>query len=387
MMQWIGQVSRGKSLHSLCYHIPHSHALITDESSEATQGSIIGFAVVLSFLIISIFVVMLICSCYGLCKFPCKIAASGDARSLSSSSSRRRWERPMIPLPSPAPAMIKQSTSATFQNGQKLTSHVEQPLYSKLQFGRSQHPMPAAAGRAMHMHAVATGAFREDERMNQHSSTRFSVPPANAPTIMHLSQLRSHSFHSDLEQMALRGSMMNPPSTGRQGEMQAVYQPQIQQRSEPLSSDHSGGSRSNNRRMPTTWTANGNSTAPSPHNYRSVHPPRFQSKPADVPSPYPGLGFPYTPYKSPKTLHSGSGTTTTTAQPNSLTHSRLHTRRTAARQQQASASESEGQGTGGIEGEYELTDIDSVTESNSVVSSRGRLTELATSSPSYSTEV
>ena len=375
--------------HTHCALSHTTHSLITDGSSSSTQqGSIIGFAVVLSFLVISIFVVMLICSCYGLCKCPCKRSIAREPHTPISGSSRRRRERPMIPLPSPRTGTIKQSTSSTFQYGQKLptTSLADQPIYSKLQFGRNYPPAPAAA-----VVAPTTGSFREDERrLNQLSPTRFSVPPpTNAPNVMHLSQLQSHSYHSDLEQMAL-GSI-NPPSIGRQGGR--TYQPQPQQQRHELSSNNHQPGASNSRQTPTApWnTTNGNSAGPPTHNHhQNTLPPHFQAKPVDVPPPYPGMGYPYTPCKSPKTPHSTSATSsTTTTQPSSLSHSQLHNRRTAMRQQeQASANGAEGQGAGGMEGESEiLTDIDSVTEINSVVSGRERFKELATSPPSYSTEV
>ena len=384
--------------HTHCALSHTTHSLITDDSSSTAtqQGSIIGFAVVLSFLVISIFVVMLICSCYGLCKCPCKRSIARQPHTPSSSSgssSRRRRERPMIPLPSPGTGTVKQSTSSTFQYGQKLqtTSLADQSIYSKLQFGRSHPLAPVAA-----VVAPITGSFREDERqLNQLSPTRFSVPPpTNAPNVMHLSQLQSHSYHSDLEQMAL-GSI-NPPSIGRQGG-RSYHQPQPQQQRHELGSNnhHSGASSSSSRQTPTApWnTTNSNSAGPPTHNHhQNALPTHFQAKPVDIPPPYPGMGYPYTPCKSPKTPHSTSAastTATTTAQPSSLSHSQLHNQRTAMRQQeQASASGAEGQGAGGMEGESEiLTDIDSITESNSVVSGRGRFKELATSPPSYSTEV
>ena len=281
----------------------------------------------------------------------------------------------MIPLPSPGTGTgtVKQSASSTFQHhGQTLPTSVsaDQHIYSKLQFGRNQ-PLPAAIAGA------TAGSFREDERrLNQFSPTRYSVPPSSsASNVMHLSQFQSHSYHSDLEQMAL-GSI-NPLSIGRQGGR--AYQPQ-QQRPE-LSNNNSGASRDRQvPNAPAPWTANSNSTGPPPpSHHHHPHSPHIQSKSVDVPPTYPGMGYPYTPCKSPKTPHSMSATNYHT-QPYSLSHGR----RTERRQQ---ASGAEGQSAGGMEGEGELTDIDSITESNSVVSSRGRFTELATSPPSYSTEV
>ena len=290
----------------------------------------------------------------------------------------------MIPLPSPGTGTIKQSSSSTFQHGQKLltTSLADQPIYSKLQFRRNQPPpAPAAA-------MVATaGSFREDERrLNQLSPTRFSVPPpANPPNVMHLGQLQSLSYHSDLEQMTL-GSI-NPPSIGRQGGR--TYQtPSQQQGHEPGSNSNNHHPGASSRQMPSapSWnTANRNSSpAPPTHNHhQNAIPPHFQARPVDIPPPYPGMGYPYTPCKSPKTPHSTTSATSTTTQPSFLSHGQ----RITMRQQQEQAS-AEGQGAGGMEVESEiLTDIDSITESNSVVSGRGRFKELATSPPSYSTEI
>ena len=364
---------------------------------------------------------MLICSCYGLCKCPCKRSMAREPHtpsrnrdSSNSSSRRRRRERPMIPLPSPGTgAMINQSTSSTFQHhSQKLptTSLADQPIYSKLQFGRN-HP-PAA-------HAVAAprtmGSFREDERRrNQLSPSRFSVPPStSAPAnIMHLSQLQSHSYHSDLEQMALGTGSINPPSIGRQGGR--AYNPSHpqQQRHELSSIDHHHHHHQPSRQVPgAPWnntTTNGNSAGHIPpptyhHNHHQQNnaalPPHFQAKPVDIPPPYPGMGYPYTPCKSPHSTSATSSTAATISQPSALSHSQLHNRRMVTRQQeeeeeQACASGAEGQGAAGLgsrgmEGESEiLTDIDSVVETNSVVSGgRGRIKELATSPPSYSTEV
>ena len=408
-----------------------THSLITDDSpppsSTATQqGSIIGFAVVLSFLVISIFVVMLICSCYGLCKCPCKRRIAREPHSTggpSTGSGRRRRERPMIPLPSPGATgatTIKQSTSSSFQHGQKLptTSLADQPIYSRLQFGRNHHPgaaPSAAAARGVGVAAPTTsGSFREDERrLNQLSPTRFSVPPAtNAHNVVHLSQFQSHSYHSDLEQMAL-GSV-NPPSIGRQ-EGRAYHQPQSQLHRHELSTNnhHHPAAGASSRQVPANAprnnnTTNGNSSAgppPPTHNsnrhqlQNSALPPHFQANSVDIPPPYPGMGYPYTPCKSPKTPHSTSASSSTVAtiasQPPSLEHSQLHNRRAAMREREdheqasAGASGAEGQGAGRMEeGESEiLTDIDSIAETNSVVSGRGRFKELATSPPSYSTEV
>lgn len=370
---------------------------------------------------------MLICLCYGLCKCPCKRNIAREPHSTrgpSTGSSRRRRERPMIPLPSPGAtgAIIKQSTSFSFQqqHGQKLptTSLADQPIYSRLQFGRNHHPGAAPSAAAARGVAVAgptttSGSFREDERrLNQLSPTRFSVPPAtNAHNVMHLSQFQSHSYHSDLEQMAL-GSI-NPPSIGRQ-EGRAYHQPQSQQHRHELSNNnhhHHPAAGASNRQAPANapWnntTTNGNSSAgpPPTHNNNHRHqlqnnalPPHFQANPVDIPPPYPGMGYPYTPCKSPKTPHSTSASSSTVAtiasQPPSLEHSQLHNRRTAMREREeqasASASGAEGQGAGGMEeGESEiLTDVDSIVETNSVVSGRGRIKELATSPPSYSTEV
>ncbi len=421
-------------MYSLC--VITYHTLITDDSPSSTttqQGSIIGFAVVLSFLVISIFVVMLICSCYGLCKCPCKrsIAREPHATRGGPSSGSRRRERPMIPLPSPATggATIKQSTSSTAfqQHGQMVptTSLADQPIYSRLQFGRNHHhpPAPSAAGAAARAVAVAgpttttMGSFREDpRRLNQLSPTRFSVPTStNAPNVMHLSQLQSHSYHSDLEQMAL-GSI-NPPSIGRQ-EGRAYHQPpQSQQHRHELNNSnhhhhlyhqHPAAAGTSSRQMPNApWnhnsTTNGNSSAgPPPHSNRhhqqnnnALPPSHFQANPVDIPAPYPGMGYPYTPCKSPKTPHSTSASSSTVAtiatpQPPSLSHSNGRTTmREGELEEQASASRAEGQGAGGMmEGESEiLTDVDSIMETNSVVSGRGRFKELATSPPSYSTEV
>lgn len=369
---------------------------------------------------------MLICSCYGLCKCPCKRSIAREPHTTpgsgsgSSSSRRRRRERPMIPLPSPGTGTaIKQSTSSTFQHhGQPLptTSLTDQPIYSKLQFGRNHPPAPSAAA-ALSVVAPTTctaGSFREDERrLNQLSPTRFSVPPST--NVMHLSQLQSHSYHSDLEQMALGMGPINPPSIGRHGG-RAYHQPQPQQQRHELSSNnthhhhhhhHHGAAIASSRQVPNApWnnTINGNSAGPPIHHHTMANhhqnnnalPPHFQAKPVDIPPPYPGMGYPYTPCKSPKTPLSTSASSSTVAtintpQPDPLSHSQLHNRRTATRQQeQASASGAEGQSAGGMEGELEsevLTDVDSVTETNSVVSGRGRFKELATSPPSYSTEV
>lgn len=305
----------------------------------------------------------------------------------------------MIPLPSPGVGTIKQSTSSTFQHGQKLPtmSLADQPIYSKLQFGRNQLPPPAPSAMA----ATAAGSFREDERrLNQLSPTRFSVPPpSSAPNVMHLSQIQSHSYHSDLEQMALGST--NPPSIGRQGGR--AYQPQSQQQRREVSSSSSSSNNhhpgASSRQMPNapSWNTTNSNSFPAPpthnHHHQNAVPPHFQARPVDVPPPYPGMGYPYTPCKSPKTPHSTASATSATTQPPSLSHSQLHNRRTTRQQQQqeqayASGAEAEGQGTGVMEGESEaLTDIDSITESNSVVSGRGRFKELATSPPSYSTEV
>jgi hypothetical protein len=150
-------------------------------------------------------------------------------------------------------------------------------------------------------------------------------------------------------------------------------------------------------------TTNGNSSAgPPPHSNRhhqqnnnALPPSHFQANPVDIAAPYPGMGYPYTPCKSPKTPHSTSASSSTVAtiatpQPPSLSHSnRRTTMREGELEEQASASGAEGQGAGGMtEGESEiLTDVDSIMETNSVVSGRGRFKELATSPPSNSTEV
>lgn len=291
---------------------------------------------VLTFLVASILVVMLICSCYGLCKCPCKRTVARVRQT------QGRRSRPMIPLPSPG--VVNPSMSSTFHRGQQVSA-VNQQQISKLQFGQKQPPLPA-------------------ELHNQIPHTRYSAPPG-ASNVIHLGQLQSHSYHSDLEQIAM-GSSTNPPSLGRHSgrKYSPNHQPQMS-RSEhnPEASVH---------QVPPS--------APQTENDSTSLPP-LRVQPMDMPPPYPGMGYPYTPCKSPKTPH---GVVHHLAANYLPTASLSHSRRTATKRQ------ARGAVGGGMGGESKLTDIDSVTEeeSNSIVSGRERSNQSSTPPPpSYSTRV
>ena len=307
-----------------------------DDSSLSSQGNIIGFAVVLSFLILSILVVMLICSCYGLCKFPCK-------RTVASDRHAQARRNPMIPLPHPGPGQrgaVKPSTSSTFQHGQKNSAITQQPTSTRMQqFGRKNLPPQS---------------FMEGDRH------RDSLSPTRTATsnVIHLSQLPSLSCHSDLEQFTQ--GVANPPSIGRQG-----------------GRTHSNQSRhehhqSFNRQMVNVPSTNSDSAV------------NVQPRPVDVPVLYPGMVYPYTPCKSPQpplgvVNHSD------------FSYSQHHSRQTTALSSRHHQNQIGWSGRSG--GESELTDIelDTMTEgeTNSVISGRVRHTDCDTTSksPAYSTVV
>lgn len=296
---------------------------------------------VLSFLVLSILLVMLLCSCYGLCKFPCKRTVASDRRP----QARRN---PMIPLPHPGPGQhgtVKQSMSSQFQHSQKNSVISQQQTTTRLQhFGRQQ-------------------SFMEGERHHDSLSPSRHLAPATATSnVIHLSQLPSLSCHSDLEQFTQGGA--NPPSIGRQGGR--TYSNQSRHDHHQLRSEQTS-----NRQMANVPSTNSDSVV------------NFQPRPVDVPTLYPGVGYPYTPCKSPQpplgvVHHSGD-----------LSHSQPHSRRTTA-----PSSRHHHIGVSGRSGgESELTDIelDTMTEgeTNSIISGRVQHTDCNTTSisPAYSTVV
>ena len=299
----------------------------------------------LSFLVLSILLVMLICSCYGLCKFPCKRTVARDR----PAQARRN---PMIPLPHPRPGQrgaVKPSTSSTFQHSQNNCAVSQQPTTRLQHFGRNNPP---------------PSFVEADRHRDSLSPTRHLAPPTATSNVIHLSQLPSLSFHSDLEQFTQGGA--NPPSIGRQGGR--TYSNPSRHDQHQLRSEQTS-----NRQMANVLWTNSDSVA-------NTTP--LQSRSVDVPPPYPGMGYPYTPCKSPqpplRVAHHSAN----------LSHSQLHSRRTTA-----SSSRHQIGGSGRSGGESELTDIelDTMTEgeTNSIVSGRVRHTDCNTISkpPAYSTEV
>ena len=297
----------------------------------------------LSFLVISILVVMLICSCYGLCKLPCKRTTTAPR------DGRPRRNNPMIPLPPPEqPAgAIKTSTSSSFQQGGK-TSTVNKQLPPRLQLGRN--------------HTLNSYTDGGDRRRDSLSPSRYSAPPANLSNVVHLGQLQSHSFHSDLEQYAVGSANVLPPSYGRQGGRPLTHQIHhgYQQRSELDPESH---------RQITNVPRTINDPAVSPQ------PSPFQARTVDVPPPYlRGTGYPYTPCKSPRTVDDLS-----------------HDRRLSGSRHHHHHRNSQGRNSVRSAGESELTDfdIDTMTEGdcNSIVSERVRHDDTTAPPQGYSTEV
>ena len=265
-------------MHVIERHCNVRDTLSTDGSSSISdQGSIIGFAVVLSFLVLSILVVMLICSCYGLCKLPCKKTSTVPAQQRR----QPRRNNPMIPLPStgqPASGAIRQSSSSTFQpaGGKDSTTNKQPP--TRLQLGQNHHT-PAS---------YTDG----DRRRDSLSPSRYSAPPTSLSNVINLGQLQSHSFHSDLEQYAT-GSANLPNSGGRHSGRLLSHQihHSHQQRSDLDPESH--------RQTSSLPQAMNDLPAVA----ASQHHPSFQTRGANVPPPYPGMGYPYTPCKSPRTPH------------------------------------------------------------------------------------
>ena len=280
---------------------------------------------------------MLICSCYGLCKFPCKRTVVRERRAHPSRT------RPMIPIPSPGPGAIKQSSSSTFQQAHKSSAVNQQDGMFRSHSGR---------------HRPSQQSFVDgDRRRDSLSPSRYSAPPSAASNVIYLSQLPSLSCHSDLEQFARAGSSNQPVPLGRQGGGRAS--------SHSHSRSHTYQQRSEQNQAVSRQMTNNDTMATG-----SPHPPPFQAKPVDIPPPYPGMGFPYTPCKSPNTPHGAAD----------LTHSQLHGIRTSSRQHHNQV--------GGTESE--LTDIDTMTEgeTNSIMSGRARHNvEIVTVPPAYSTQV
>lgn len=307
---------------------------------------------VLSFLVLSILIVMLICSCYGLCKLPCKRTVPRDRERRA----HPHRSRPMIPLPSPGPATVKSSTSSTFQqNSHKSGSVVNQQAVARFPSGRHHHRLPES---------FTDGG---DRRRDSLSPTRYSAPPSAASNVIHLSQLPSLSCHSDLEQFA----QANATPHGKQPGRQPPHPHQSRYGYQQKSSTELNQKSSRNQTF-----SNANSVSPMAAG--TSNPPSHQAKPADVSPPYPGMGYPYRPCKSPQAAHEAD-----------LSHSQLHSRRTASRHHhhhhQVGAGDSLKSGA-----ESELTtDIDTMTEgeTNSVVSGRTRHIEVTTTPPAYSTEV
>ena len=265
----------------------------------------------------------------------------------------------MIPLPStgqPASGTIRQSSSSTFQptGGKALTLNKQPP--ARLQLGQNHH---------------APASYTDgDRRRDSLSPSRYSAPPTSLSNVVNLAQLQSHSVHSDLEQYAT-GSANIPNSGGRHGGRLLTHQVHHshQQRSDLDPESHRQ-----------------TSSVPQAMNDLPVVPPHhtsYQTRGVNIPPTYPGMGYPYTPCKSPRTPHGVVDDLSYARRPSGGTgHQHNH-----------QSHYHQGRNSVRSAGESELTDfdIDTVTEGecNSVVSERVRHeNNTATTQPQgYSTQV
>ena len=240
--------------------------------NEVPVAPIVGFVVVLTFLVITISAVILLCACFGKCKLPCKTALTSDEAAANSSHESQRHtsnKRRMIPLPSPRVVNPSSSTQQERPNeSQRLPlshSFTSPPLIL------ASPPQPRSKYKAEPIKPL--------------------VSSFSSPNVVHLRQLNTESFNQFAAKVSAVGES-NPSRTRPGGSGTRLQNKRSANKSE---SHHTLQQNSDSGILQTTPVPL--ITAENPTSFE------VRSGDRDVPPPlYPSVvSYPYQPYKSPRT--------------------------------------------------------------------------------------
>lgn len=163
-------------------------------SPTPSTASIVGFSVVLSFLIIALCIVVLLCVCFGKCRLPCKplprthdIEPAASERDRPQRSSNRRQ---LVPQPSPKNVRVRPSS---LDNATSVEQPVREHRYTSL---------PPSVTLAAAMPPLSTSPqllFRGDSTVAQNPQQLMdavsTLPTSSSSNkVVHLSQINAESF-------------------------------------------------------------------------------------------------------------------------------------------------------------------------------------------------
>ncbi len=177
---------------------PNQHTLLIsiclchsgqENSPTPSTASIVGFSVVLSFLIIALCIVVFLCVCFGKCRMPCKPLQSAHETDIRASERDTHRPRPnLVPQPSPKHSRVRPSS---LENTNSVQQPVREQRYTSLPPSNSLSTtlQPSTAS-----HPLFRGGTVQQNPQQFIEAVNTLPASSSSNKVVHLSQINAESF-------------------------------------------------------------------------------------------------------------------------------------------------------------------------------------------------